>query len=127
MLATSPRHRRAAPHASRASSWSERLLDDELLAAFHDFSVFAGPVRAGICLLRSACNGLPCSVCATGRPMLVLARIGVRCTALETVRSYGRELREEGTYDEALRRRRVVHVGGHRAGPLVRTADEAAR
>ena len=42
---------------------------------------------------------------------------GVRYTALETVRSYGRErLREEGTYDEALRRRRVVHVGGHRAG-----------
>ena len=109
-----------------SSSWSERLLDDELLAAFHDFSVFAGPVR-GICLLRSACNGLPmqCRDWSTGHSCWRRPRpTGVRYTALETVRSYG----ASGC---GRRARTTRHSGGAEwftsavteLGALVRTAE----
>ena len=112
-------------------SWSERLLDEELLAAFHEFSVFAGPVRA--CDLPAAIR-LPRSADAVSRLVdrsLVLAAPaadGVRYTALETVRSYGRErLREEGTYDAARRRHAEWFTSAvTELDALVRTVDEAA-
>ena len=111
--------------------WSERLLDDELRAAFHDFSVFAGPVRA---------RDLPAAI-RPPRPADTVSRLvdrslvlaapaadGVRYSALATVRSYGRErLRAEGTYDAARRRHAEWFTSAvTELDALVRTADEAA-
>ena len=111
--------------------WSERLLDDELRAAFHDFSVFAGPVRA---------RDLPAAI-RPPRPADTVSRLvdrslvlaapaadGVRYSALATVRSYGRErLRAEGTYGAARRRHAEWFTATvTELDALVRTADEAA-
>ena len=110
-------------------NWSERLLDDELRAAFHDFSVFAGPVRA---------RDLPAAI-RLPRPAETVSRLvdrslvlaapaadGVRYVALATVRSYGRErLRAEDTHDATRRRHAEWFTSAvSELDALVRTSDE---
>ncbi len=92
-------------------AWSERLLDDELREALHDFSVFAGPVRA---------VDLGAAV-RTARPADTVARLvdrslvqaepterGVTFGALETVRSFGRQRLREAGLDVAAGRRHAT-------------------